>query len=164
MRIFTWDFLQNFFKMKYTTETICPRNYSETTLQNFVKLCSFVHILRNFGFIFFSGSYTRINWKNLAKIKCTGETDCHCNSFKILNRISKNFIVHKDISCTCILTGNSDQIWFFLSERIIRTLAKVHFFVQLMWNWFSINDREAVQTDIFLTVNVQMLHKYDNYW
>ena len=30
-----------------------------------------------------------------------------------------------------------------------------------MWNWFSMNDREAVQSDIFLTVNIQMWHKCD---
>ena len=43
------------------------------------------------------------------------------------------------------------------------TLAKIYYFVQLVWNRWSTNDREAVQSDIFLTVNVQMLHRFDNY-
>ena len=32
-----------------------------------------------------------------------------------------------------------------------------------IWNWFSMNDKGAVQSDIYLTVNIQMLHKCDNY-
>ena len=32
--------LRNLTKMKDTTETVCQRNSSETTQQNFVKLCS----------------------------------------------------------------------------------------------------------------------------
>ena len=26
---------------------------------------------------------------------------------------------------------------------------KIYYFMQLMWNWFSMNDREAVQSDTF---------------
>ena len=33
-----------------------------------------------------------------------------------------------------------------------------------MWNWFTMNDREAVRSNIFLAVNVQMLHECDNYY
>ena len=39
-------------------------------------------------------------------------------------------------------------IWYF-PERTIKSLAKTYFFVQLVWNCFTMNDREAVQSDIF---------------
>ena len=46
---------------------------------------------------------------------------------------------------------------FFLREQL--KLLPKYYFVQLVWNWFSIYDREAVQSDIFLTLNIQILHK-----
>ena len=35
--------------------------------------------------------------------------------------------------------------------------------MQLVRNRFNMNDRETVHSDIFLTVNIEMLHKFDNY-
>ena len=82
---------------------------------------------------------------------------CKHNSFNLLNRISWNSVVNKDILCTCAYLQKI-LLWLF-PERTIRTWAKIYHFVQLLWNWFTMNDREAVQSDIFLTVNV----KCDNY-
>ena len=50
-------------------------------------------------------------------------------------------------------------LWFF-PESSIRTLSKIYHFLQLVWNGFTMNDREAVQSDISFTVNIQMLHYY----
>ena len=58
----------------------------------------------------------------------------------------------------CICTGYTD---LFFSVSTIRTLAKVYNFVQLVWNRFSMNGSEAVQSDIFLTVNIPMLPNCD---
>ena len=44
-----------------------------------------------------------------------------------------------------IFTGNSYLI-LRRSERTIRTLVNIHFAMQLESNWFSMNDREAVQS------------------
>ena len=48
IQFFSWELhpfeLRNFAKMKYTTETVCQPNCSETAQQNLVKLyCSEVH-------------------------------------------------------------------------------------------------------------------------
>ena len=122
-------------------------------------LCKFA-IHQNFWFNIFSWSYAAFEPWNLAKVKYTTETVCQRYSSETLNRILWNIVVDKDILCACAYL---QEIYDFIFERTIRTLDKIYYFVQLMWNRFKVNDREAVQSDIFLTVNIQMLHKCENY-
>ena len=109
-----------------------------------------MHSCRNF-----SGSYAPFELRILAQIKYTTETVCHRNSSKLLNRILRNFVVDKDKLCTCAHLQEI-FIWLF-SKSTIRTWAKIYPVLFrascVKWNWFSRNDREAVQSDIFLTVN-----------
>ena len=56
----------------------------------------------------------------------------------------------------CIFTGKF--IWFFGGGEQIELWPKY-----TIWIWFSMNDREPFQSDIYLTLNIQMLHKCDNY-
>ena len=59
----------------------------------------------------------------------------------------------------------SDLIFFL--ERTIRALAKINYFVQLVRNWVSMNDRKTVQSDISERPNVtkmwQLLIDYDRF-
>ena len=67
----------------------------------------------------------------------------------------------KDIICRWAYSQKI-LIWLF-SERTIRTIAKIYvnYIMQLVWNLFSMNDREVAQ---WLTVHdIQILHKCDNY-
>ena len=109
----------------------------------------------------FPGGYAPFAPLNLDKVKYTSETVCQCISSAPLNRISWNFEVDKDMLCTCVFAQDI-LIWFF-SVSTIRSMANVYYFVQLLWNRFSINASEAVQSDIFLTVNIPMLPNCDNY-
>ena len=92
---------------------------------------------------------------------------------KLLNRILRNFVVDKDKLCTCAHL-QENFIWLFSKRTAIRTLAKTYPVLFrascVKWNWFSRNNREAVQSDIFLTVNPnvtqmrQLLIKYGCIW
>lgn len=82
-------------------------------------------------------------------------------SLKPLNKISWNFVVDKDMLRKCAYL--QEMLFWLIPERTMKTLAKIYYFVQLVWNQFSMNDREAVYSDIFSTGNIKMLHKCDNY-
>ena len=120
-----------------------------------------MHIHKTFWFNFFYRSNTPFELRNLSKIKCTstwyyfyhGQIVCHCNPSKMLKWISWNLIVYKDILCTCVYSQEI-MIWFFFSKRTTRTSAKKHDFMQIVGNWFSINDKEAIQSDISLWFSV----------
>ena len=60
----------------------------------------------------------------------------------------------------CIFTENIDLI-FFLREQLELTILiyfiyKTYYSMHFVCNLFNRNDREAIQSDIFLTVNVQV--------
>ena len=94
------------------------------------------------------------------KLKYSFEKVCQRNSSKTAQQNVVKLCSYEEHSCT----GAYSQkilLWFF-PESTIKTFAKIYHFMQLVWNRFTMNDREAVQSDIFLTVNIQMLHKCDN--
>ena len=95
--------------------------------------------------------------------KSTTEINCHRNSTITLNRISWKFVVDQDMLWHVHIRRT---FWCKkISERTIRTLAKVlivlleklHYVVQLVWNWFCMNDREAVWSDISEHSNVTQM-------
>ena len=97
-------------------------NSSETAQQNLVTLllwrayCVDVRISRKF-WVIFTGSYVAFKLKNFAKIKCTTKIICNRN----LNRsteLSWNFVVDKDILCTCTRANSPEMLnWFFFCEN-----------------------------------------------
>ena len=92
-------------KWKILLNTYCQCNSSENTQQNFVKIGSNeghdVHIHRKFWFIFSSLSFALFEFRNLAKMKDTTYSKQFASTtpLKLLNRISWNFVVMKDIMC-----------------------------------------------------------------
>ena len=128
-------------------------SYSQSVLVFFVSPM----LLKLLNKLSWNCSYTPFELRNLAKIEYTTVTVCQRNSSRPLKRILWKFVVDKDILCTWWAYLQKILIWF-IPER------KIHYFVQLVWNWFTMIDREAVQSNIFLTVNVQMLHKWYNYY
>ena len=92
--------------------------------------------------------------RDLANIKYTTRTVYHLNS------------PNQTIQFWDIYQGHALHIYIFngfFSERTIRKLAEINYFMHVVWNRFTINDREAVQSDIFLKMNAQILNKCHNY-
>ena len=122
--------------------SVCPGfflsgecNSSETAQQNFIKLCSYEGHNACVDVIF-SPFFT---W------------ELYPFELKIWKKL-KNLTNWNRLS--------AQLLW---NEQLELNLAKICYFLQLMWNRFSMNDREAVQSDNFLTANFPMLHKCDNY-
>ena len=130
------------------TETDFLCNSSETTQQNFVKLCIYKHIWRKFWFFIFL-AVTGMPLLNL----------------EILQKIKWNFVVMFILRTYCVHVHiyRIFSFYFFLREQIELWPRYTSYFMQLVWSGFSMNNRAAVHSDIFLPVNIQMLHKCDNY-
>ena len=75
-----------------------------------------MHIHRKFWFHFFSRSYALFELRNLAKMKDTTVFLVSANPLKSLNRISWNFVVMRNIMCTCAYPQNI-LIQFFFWEQ-----------------------------------------------
>ena len=136
----------------------CQRNSSEPAqlIIILVKLCSCVdvHIRRKFWFNFFPGSYAPLELRNSAKMKYTTKTFCYCNpSETVYQNLMKPFFSY---ICRNLLFE------IFLREKLELNLAKIYYFMQLVWNRFSMNDREAVQSDIFLKWSSSIRYLFDS--
>ena len=125
--------------MKDTTETVCQHNFSETTQQNFLKLCSDEgHKVQicistgNFDSIF-PLNYPLFELRNLTKMKDTTETVCQYNSTETAQQ---NFVKLSSydglIVKMCISTVNCDLIFLRSNLYIPFELwPKLNYFVQL---------------------------------
>ena len=131
------------------TETDFLCNSSETTQQNFVKLCIYMHFWRKFWFFIFLGVTGMPLLMNL----------------DVLQKIKWNFVVMLILRTYCVHVHiyRIFSFYFFLREQIELWPRYTSYFMQLVWSGFSMNNRAAVHSDVFLPVNVQMLHKCDNY-
>ena len=81
-----------------------------------------MHIHRTFWFHFFSRSYALFELRNLAKMKDTTVCLVSTTPLKLLNRISWNFVVMKDIMCRYALLQEM-LIWSFWGAIYIPFLS-----------------------------------------
>ena len=104
--------------------------------------------------IFFVLSYAPFILINIAKIKCTTEIICHRNSSKPLNRISRNFFQYSSYGQTvnrCIRVFSGNFYLIFFPREKLELWPKYTISRNLCETGFSMSDREAVQSDIFLS-------------
>ena len=140
---------------------------SATAKQIFVKLklyrihCVNVHVRRKLWLMFSLGVTPLLHLSIWTKLNILLKLFVSASP---LNHSTEFYEILKLIRACCVYVYLHRIYWFdFFSVSTIRTMAKVYYFVQLVWNRFSMNGSEAVQSDIFLTVNIPMLPNCDNY-
>ena len=134
-------------RLQSVSQSISPVFLSAELLWNrsteFLKLCSW-DIMCRFAYsqeilihLFFLGVMPLLNLEIRPKLNILLKQFFSTTPLKLLSRILWNFVVDKYIL----------SAWAYSQIKLICLL----------------NDREVLQVDIFLTVNIQMLHKCDNY-